>query len=337
MAEMGLQTGTDVAVAFALVIGAGLSTTIGAAFAFCGSVADERFLSISLGVSAGVMIYVSFAEIFAIKAVDGFTDSNYSDDEAIRYATLCFFGGIIVTALLDYFVHMLMHYAQKRTVVKLVSSKSGMTDDSTVQDTTNTIEMQNNAGGNADVECANGCDGDCQNLQEDEACKVVRRMVEKDSCHSKLYSLQTLGLLSGLAIALHNFPEGLATFVGYLADKTSGIAIAVAIAVHNVPEGIVVAVPIYYATNSRSKAFFWAFLSGVSEPIGGLMGWVVLSNMGDIIYAIMFALVAGMMVYISLKELIPTAMRIDPEDHYVMSSLFVGMAIMAISLLLFTV
>jgi len=140
-----------------------------------------------------------------------------------------------------------------------------------------------------------------------------------------------------LAIALHNFPEGLATFVTALADKTSGAGIAFAIAIHNIPEGIVVAVPVYYATKSRAKAFFWAFISGVSEPIGGVLGWVVLSNMGSIIYAAMFGVVAGMMVYISFKELIPTALRFDPQDKYVSKSVFVGMAIMAASLLLFAI
>lgn len=147
--------------------------------------------------------------------------------------------------------------------------------------------------------------------------------------------LHRVGLMSGLAVGLHNFPEGLATFVGTLADPTAGIAIAVAIALHNIPEGVVVAMPVYYATKSRFKGFFWAFLSGVTEPIGAFFGWLILSNMGDLAYAIMFAVVAGMMVYISIRELIPTALRFDPEDKYVTASLFFGMAVMAASLLLF--
>ena len=142
--------------------------------------------------------------------------------------------------------------------------------------------------------------------------------------------------MSGVAIALHNFPEGLATFVGTLADPTAGIAIAVAIALHNIPEGVVVAMPVYYATKSRIRGFFWAFLSGVSEPIGAIFGWLVLSNMGDLAYAIMFAVVAGMMVYISIQELIPTALQFDVGDRYVTASVFIGMAVMAASLLLFS-
>lgn len=333
---MGLQTGADVAIAFALVIGAGLSTTIGAAFAFCGNIANENFLAISLGVSAGVMIYVSFVEIFSIKAIDGFIDANHDDDAATRYATFCFFGGIIITAALDAFVHFLMHHAQKRAAARLVKVNSNFSDDSLVERTGNKDETNKQAGGDGDVEHGSGRCGDCSAPAANIDIEAVRRIAEKDSCHNLMH-LRRLGLMSGLAIALHNFPEGLATFVSALADKTSGVAIAFAIAVHNIPEGIVVAVPVYYATKSRVQGFFWAFMSGVSEPIGGLLGWVVLSNMGDIIYAIMFGIVAGMMVYISMKELIPTALRFDPEDHYVMYSLFVGMAIMAISLLLFAI
>ena len=147
--------------------------------------------------------------------------------------------------------------------------------------------------------------------------------------------VQRVGIMSGLAIALHNFPEGLATFVATLADPTAGATVAIAIILHNIPEGIVVAMPVYYATKSRKWGFFWAFLSGVSEPIGAIFGWMVLSNMGDLAYAVLFGLVAGIMVYISVRELIPTALMYDPEDKYVTWSVFVGMAVMAASLLLF--
>ena len=154
-----------------------------------------------------------------------------------------------------------------------------------------------------------------------------------DDAHTQ--HLQRVGLMSGLAIALHNFPEGLATFVATLADPTAGAAVAFAIVLHNIPEGITVAMPVYYATKSRLQGFFWAFLSGVSEPIGAILGWLVLSNMGDLAYAILFGLVAGIMIYISVRELIPTALMYDPEDKYVTWSIFVGMAVMASSLLLF--
>jgi len=141
---------------------------------------------------------------------------------------------------------------------------------------------------------------------------------------------------TALAIALHNFPEGLATFVATLDDPGVGGVLAVAIAIHNIPEGLCVAMPIYYATGSRWKAFGWALLSGVSEPVAALLGWAVLANhFTDTLYGILFGLVAGMMVIISIKELLPTAHRYDPEDSVVNVTFIIGMFIMALSLVLF--
>ena len=139
-----------------------------------------------------------------------------------------------------------------------------------------------------------------------------------------------------MAIFIHNFPEGLATFVAALTDTSIGIGIAVAIAMHNIPEGICVALPIYYATGSRAKAFGWACLSGASEPLGALVGWLALYGDTSLSFAIVFALVAGMMVYISIKELLPMALRYDPRDTVATNAVVVGMAVMAASLLLFT-
>jgi len=148
--------------------------------------------------------------------------------------------------------------------------------------------------------------------------------------------LARMGLHTALAIGLHNFPEGLATFVATLDDAKVGGVLAVAIGIHNIPEGLCVALPIYYATGDRKRAFLWALLSGLSEPIAAFLGWLVLANnFSDTSYAIMFGLVAGMMVYISTKELLPTAHRYDSEDTVVTNSWIFGMAIMALSLVLF--
>jgi len=149
-------------------------------------------------------------------------------------------------------------------------------------------------------------------------------------------ALHKMGLLTALAIFLHNFPEGLATFVAALSDTSVGIGIAVAIAVHNIPEGICVALPIYYSTGSKAKAFFWATMSGMSEPLGALVGYFALYGDTSLSFAIVFAIVAGMMVYISIKELIPMALRYDPNDSVATSFVVLGMIIMAASLLLFT-
>lgn len=146
--------------------------------------------------------------------------------------------------------------------------------------------------------------------------------------------LLRMGLFSALAIGIHNFPEGLATFMSALTDPVLGISIAVAIAIHNIPEGIAVSVPIYYSTKSRKKAFILSFSSGLAEPVGALIGYFILfSFFTPTIFGIVFAGVAGIMVYISLDELLPTAEKYG-EHHVAIYGLIAGMAVMAVSLLL---
>ena len=150
--------------------------------------------------------------------------------------------------------------------------------------------------------------------------------------------LVTMGLSTAMAIALHNFPEGLATFVAALDDPAVGATLAIAIGIHNIPEGLCVALPVYYATGNRWKAFAWGSLSGITEPIAALLGWLVLAGaMKDDVFGILFGLVSGMMVMIALKELIPTAHRYDPDDTVVTYSIIAGMGIIALSLVLFKI
>lgn len=147
-----------------------------------------------------------------------------------------------------------------------------------------------------------------------------------------------MGMNTAVAIGLHNFPEGLATFVSALDNPRVGAVLAIAIGIHNIPEGLCVALPIYYATGNRTKAFLWALLSGASEPLAALLGWAVLANsFSQQMFAILFGLVAGMMVIISTRELLPTAHRYDPDDTVVTFSFIVGMVVMALSLVLFMI
>ncbi|MFW6054807.1 MAG: zinc transporter ZupT [Thermodesulfobacteriota bacterium] len=147
--------------------------------------------------------------------------------------------------------------------------------------------------------------------------------------------LLRMGLFTALAIGIHNFPEGLATFTGAMQDPALGVSIAVAIAIHNIPEGIAVSVPLYYATGSRKKAFGLSLLSGLAEPVGALLGYVVLWHyFSDLVFGFLFASVAGIMVFISLDELLPTAEEYG-EHHVAIYGVVLGMAIMALSLLLF--
>jgi len=329
---MGKTAEGDVGLAFAFVFAAGLATTVGSTFAFCSSLADQRFLAAALGCSAGVMLYVSFGEIFMAKAVGAFEDHGYSDDEAMRYATFCFFGGIALTALLDKLVHMVTGMSSKNNALAQRATEGP-------ESLTYHENPLNGDGGQAMHQIRTTASEQqlVEQLDKTDEERANQNTMPMDKLSHSKSELHRMGLLTGLAIALHNFPEGLATFVATLADTTVGAAIALAIALHNIPEGVCVAMPIYYATGSRWKGFWWSVASGVSEPLGGLMGYLVLygDNMSDLAYGSLFGVVAGMMVYISVVELIPTALKYDPDDKYVTTSVLVGMAVMAASLLLF--
>ena len=171
-------------------------------------------------------------------------------------------------------------------------------------------------------------------VPSDENPHEVKRVGEPKPVDAKKKLMHT-GLFTALAIGIHNFPEGLATFVAALREPSVAIPIVVAIAIHNIPEGIAVSVPIYYATGSKRKAFMYSFLSGLSEPLGAIIGYLVLLPiMNDVVFGVLFAAVAGIMVFISVDELLPSA-REYGEHHLSIYGLVAGMAIMAVSLLLF--
>lgn len=145
-----------------------------------------------------------------------------------------------------------------------------------------------------------------------------------------------IAVFSGIAIAVHNFPEGVASFVSTAADPSFCLSLALAIAMHNIPEGLAVAMPILKATGSRSKALFWAGMPGISEPLGGLAAWLVLREaMTPRTFAVLFGLVGGVMVHIALKKLLPMALKYDPENKYASNTFFAGMAVMGASLVAF--
>ena len=264
----------NVLFALGLTLFAGLSTGIGSLIGFMSKQFNPRFLTIALGFSAGVMIYVSMIEIF-VKARDSLT-VGFGDKMGYVLTVLSFFTGIAVIALID----------------KLIPSYE------------NPHEM---------------------NVEQ----KI------KDSTDEQKSKLMRMGMFSALAIGIHNFPEGLATFMSGLTNPTLGVSIAVAIAIHNIPEGLAVSAPIFYATKSRKKAFVLSFLSGLAEPIGALIGYFVLRSIfNEATFGVIFASVAGIMVYISLDELLPTAEEYG-EHHLAIGGLIAGMFVMAVSLLLF--
>ncbi|MBM7663508.1 ZIP family zinc transporter [Bacillus mesophilus] len=258
--------------AFGLTLMAGLATGIGSLLAFFTTRTNTKFLSISLGFSAGVMIYVSMIEIF-VKAKDALV-GELGEVSGNWMTVAGFFGGMLLIALIDKFI-----------------PKTG-----------NPHEL---------------------------------KKVEEMNNQPQNQNLYRMGTFTALAIAIHNFPEGIATFTATLQDPTIGIAIAVAIAIHNIPEGIAVSVPVYFATGSKKKAFKLSFLSGLSEPIGAIFAYFILMPyLNDIMFGVIFAAVAGIMVFISLDELLPAAKKYD-EAHLSIYGLIGGMAVMALSLLLF--
>jgi len=140
------------------------------------------------------------------------------------------------------------------------------------------------------------------------------------------------GLLVALGIGVHNFPEGITTFASTVHDPALGIAIAIAIALHNIPEGIAVSTPVYAATGSRSKALWWSALSGLAEPVGAVLAAVVLLPfLNTTVLGLALAAVAGIMVFISLDELIPVACSFC-EEHLSIMGVIAGMVVMALSL-----
>lgn len=261
--------------AFSLTLFAGLSTGIGSAISLIAKRTNTGFLTISLGFSAGVMIYVSFVEIFPKARMELVGDLG--EVTGTWLTVISFFGGMALIAIIDKFIPEIENPHEMRNVEDLKTGK---------------------------------------NL---------------DGSHK----LMRTGIYTALAIGIHNFPEGMATFTAALRDPNLGIPIAIAIAIHNIPEGIAVAVPIFYATGNKKKAFWLSFLSGLSEPVGALIGFAILMPfMSATVFGVLFAAVAGIMVFISLDELLPSA-REYGEHHLSIYGLVAGMIVMAVSLLLF--
>ncbi len=259
-----MDVSANVGMALALTAIAGLSTGIGSAIAYFIRKPKIIYLSFSLGVSAGVMIYISFMELLP----------EASETVGEFWGLAAFFMGIGVIGLIDMLI------------------------------------------------------------PEPENPHEFAGIDEPAVVHKENSRLMRTGLFMALAIGIHNFPEGLATFASALGNLKLGVFIAIAIAIHNIPEGIAVSVPIFYATGNKNKAFFYSFLSGVSEPVGAIVGYLILLPfLTSGVLAGLMAFVAGVMIYISLDELLPMAHRYG-HGHLVIAGIVTGMLIMAVSLLL---
>ncbi|MDR1623397.1 MAG: zinc transporter ZupT [Tannerellaceae bacterium] len=257
-------------IAFGLTMIAGLSTGIGSIMAFFTKHTNTKFLSVSLGFSAGVMIYVSFMEMMP-EAKENLT-GHFGEWAGTLYMLLAFFGGMLFINLIDFLIPEDKNPHEMRDISELDKKQSG---------------------------------------------------------------LKRTGLLVALSIGIHNFPEGIATFTSALNSLEVALPITFAIAIHNIPEGIAVSVPIYQATGNKKKAFWLSFLSGMAEPIGAFVGFLILIPFWmPSINGLILAVVSGIMVFISMDELLPSAQKYG-EHHLSIIGLVAGMAIMATSLFLF--
>jgi ZIP family zinc transporter len=236
---------------------AGIFTVIGSLITFLIRDLKRSYLQFSLGLSAGVMIYVSFVELLttAIRNI------------GVIKANIAFFVGIILFMLIDFLIPH--QYIEERIRVDTHDRK-----------------------------------------------------------------LMKTGILIAVGIAIHNFPEGIAVFMSSLASIRLGIVLAIAIALHNIPEGLAVAMPIFYATKSKRKAFWYSFLSGFAEPIGAVMGLLIFMPLltPSILY-FSLAIVAGIMVFISFDELLPLSCE-SGGYHLAISGIIIGMFIIALSTIL---
>ncbi|NHJ86121.1 MAG: zinc transporter ZupT [Asgard group archaeon] len=291
-----------VLIAFLLASFAGLSTGIGSAIPFFFKRFKKSYLAFFLGLSAGVMILVSFMELLknALKSLESY------------WVYLAFFGGMAVVVILDFAIphgknpH---HMNKSDAVIKEIQAE---------------------------------CQGEvCEDIPE------LRVSDEGGEEKSVEKSLARTGIITAIAIAIHNFPEGFATFTSALEDINVGISISIAIAIHNIPEGISVSIPIYYATKSKWRSFGLSFASGIAEPVGAILAFGVLRilTQGPLVtnniiqinpafIAVSLAVVAGIMIYISIDELIPVAHEYGKGD-LVMAGVVLGMLIMAGSLVMF--
>lgn len=263
----------NVIYAFLLSLFAGLSTGIGALIPLLAKTASKSVLSLGMGFSSGVMIYVSLVELLP----DGRETiaQEVAGKNAEWVSIAAFFGGMLVIALID----------------KLVPDPINPHHLHTVEESYD------------------------ENMRQKHLIRT--------------------GTLTAIAIAIHNFPEGIATFMSAVYDPTLGLSIAFAIAIHNIPEGIAVFVPLYFAFNDRKKAFFYAFLSGLAEPLGAVFAYFVLEPyLTPLIFGSVLSAVAGIMVFISMDELIPAALEYG-QPHTSIYGIIGGMAIMAVSLIVF--
>ncbi len=301
----------NVQLAFLLTMLAGLSTGIGSLIAFFVKERSVKILTFVMGFAAGVMLYVSFMEILP-EAIDGLT--TYFVDGIDELKTL--------DPASEEAEHLILDAETKGAWVAIAAFFVGMFIVGLID---KLIPSKDNPHELADTHQTTVAEA----LAEDGDETRVHEMSPK-----RKKDLMRVGLLTAVALAIHNFPEGIATFVATLENPQLGITIAIAIAIHNIPEGIAVSMPIYHATGNRKKAFMYSFLSGIVEPLGAFLGYAILMPyLNEMIMGLLLAGVAGIMIFISIDQLLPASQEYG-EHHLSIYGFVLGMGVMALSLIL---
>jgi len=344
------------AVAFILVIAAGLCTGLGASvvyFPALASLANKQFLAMALGLAAGVMLYISLVDIYG-KSIEGYAEAHTMDDPdaepvkegtggvieqvpdegwAFILATITYFCGCILMLLLDKGVDMLIAWTARR----------GGRQDQVIADFYGSTPGEGDAAADLDKLREDFMNKDANVRASDAGLEPPKVDSLLDAEEGGLAvaagdeaPLQHMSWTMFLAIAIHNFPEGMVTYIAYVDEPAVGVALAIGIAIHNIPEGLCVAMPMFYATGRRTYSFVMGTLSGLTEVIGGLIAWLILgADLGGNANGALFGLVAGMMTVISIQELLPTAHKYADNPNTVTYAFLVGAFIIALSLMLF--
>ena len=263
---------------------AGLSTVLGGFVTFFIKENSLKFLSFGLGLSAGVMLFISLVDLYPESCE---MIKNQMGENFLFLSVFCFGIGILTAVLIDYFIP---DHLQNQMLTKQLGANEKHIDST-----------------------------DCK---EDENAIISIGKIKK------------AGILTAIVVAVHNLPEGLATFFLTAQNVMLGLGIVIAIAIHNIPEGMAISIPVYQATHSKRKAFLYSFLSGMAEPIGGVVGFIIIKTLfPDLCVGILFSLVAGIMTYISIDTLLPLSKDYD-TGHYSISGVVLGLLIMGVALVL---
>ncbi|KAF4038089.1 ZIP Zinc transporter [Phytophthora infestans] len=335
-------TDTVIATAMGMSVLGGLATTLSVlviSVKRLNFLASPLALSVAFALSSGVMLFIGLADLFeeAVTFYRAHYTTGNADPEAYEKggsastgvcdntcngnayltAVAAFFGGVVIILLVEFLVHSV--FERKKTA----GEKANAVD-------VGEIEEGDKAAFASPVpeSPANGNHSELQSPATAESSNLL----EQNAGQKEEY--RRAGVMTGIAVAIHNFPEGLALFVSSLSGLRSGIVLSIGIILHNFPEGVAVAAPVYYATGSKMEAFKWTALSGIAQPFGAAIGWAAVSGgMSFALEASLYGIVAGMLVCITVKELLPGAYRFDPSGKAFVVAFFGGLGIIALSIM----